>query len=67
MVVKFLFLIYDSNFIVCTDRARIYLSVMLRRKENVVLKMLLYERTKAELDINGLNNGLFYATNSHLQ
>ena len=42
---------------------RYVVSVMLRRKENVVLKMLLYKRAKAQLEINGLVEGLFYETN----
>ena len=39
------------------------LNVMSKRKENVVLKMLLQKTTKAQLEINGLLKGLFYATN----
>ena len=32
MIVRFLFLIYDSNFIVCTDRARIYFKCYVKEK-----------------------------------
>ena len=42
------------------------LNVMSKRKENVVLKMLLQKTTKAQLEINGLLKGLFYATNSNV-
>ena len=35
----------------------------LSRKENVVLKMLLWKTTKGQLEINGSAEGLFYTTN----
>ena len=42
-------LIYNSNFILCNDRARYVLSVILKKKENVVFKMLMLKRAKAQL------------------
>ena len=38
-------------------------NIQLRRKGNLVLKTLLLKRAKAQLDINGLVEGLFYITN----
>ena len=54
MIVILLYVLTELRYVV---------SVMLRRKENVVLKMLLYKRAKAQLEINGLVEGLFYETN----
>ena len=42
------------------------LNVMLERKENVVLKMLLLKKMKAQSKINGLVKRLFYATNLNI-
>ena len=42
---------------------QICISVPLKRKENSVLKMLLQEKAKAQLEINGLVEGLFRTTN----
>ena len=43
MIARFLFNTLKSNFIVCTDRALLsyFKKVKLKKKENVVLKMLL--------------------------
>ena len=52
IIVRFL-LIYSIDFNACTDRARICL------KNNVVLKLLLKRRAKAQQEIkNGLVEGL---------
>ena len=46
-------LIYNSNFTACVDRASIYLkNVLLKKKDDVVLKMFLQKRGKTELEIN---------------
>ena len=46
------FLIYSSDFNVCTDRARICLICQVKEKEkNAVLKMLLWRRAKAQQEI----------------
>ena len=46
------FLIYSSNFNVCTDRTRICFNMSSKEKEkNVVLKMLLQRRAKAQEEI----------------
>ena len=57
-------LIYNSSFVVCIDRAKIcFKNITLKRKENIIMKILLQKKGKAPLEINGLVKGLLYTNN----